>query len=83
MHVHDMYIILYVGAVVGENSHFDSVSKSNIVGRRIVSAEQTSVNDTPENCFISRCSEDRRRSRLIYNYLLLQKSIDSKLLIAK
>jgi len=32
-----MYI-MYVGAVVGENSHFDTVSKSNIVGRRIVSA---------------------------------------------
>jgi hypothetical protein len=47
-----MYIV-HVGAVVGENSHFDSVFKSNIVGRRIVSAEQTSINDTTGNCFIS------------------------------
>jgi len=71
---------MYVGAVVGENSHFGSVSKSNIAWRRIVLAEQTSVNDTPGNCFISRCEADSdgtvrftiicfRKNALIQNYL--------------
>lgn len=72
-----------VGAFVGENSHFGSVSKSNIVGRRIVSAEQTSINDPPENCFVSRSNADRRRSSLIYSCLLSKKIIDSKLLIVE
>lgn len=57
MYVYDMYI-MHVGTVVGENPHFGSVSKSNITRRRIVSAEQTSVNDSPGNCFISRCEAD-------------------------
>lgn len=56
--IYGVYIV-YVGSFVGENSHLGSVSKSSIAGRRIVSAEQTSVNETSRNCIIYRCVADR------------------------